>query len=71
MLTPSFWNLHIDHAMAMDTGAATLITIQMNLVAGTLAKYIKTNPFLENLMGDILAFRVVWVSCFCVPPLKC
>ncbi|KAJ7686943.1 hypothetical protein B0H17DRAFT_1302600 [Mycena rosella] len=52
MLTPSFWNLHTDHVMALDTAAATLITIQMNLLAQT------PNPSIQRLLEDILAFRV-------------
>ncbi|KAJ7239264.1 acyl-CoA dehydrogenase NM domain-like protein [Mycena rebaudengoi] len=58
-LTQPFWDLHVDPAMAMDTAAGTFVTIQLNLVAGTLVKYLKDSPSLNALMNDILAFDVL------------
>ncbi|KAJ7261065.1 hypothetical protein C8J57DRAFT_1072126 [Mycena rebaudengoi] len=63
-LTQPFWDLHVDPAMAMDTAAGTFVTIQLNLVAGTLVKYLKDSPSLNALMNDILAFDVL--SHFCL-----
>ncbi|KAF7356178.1 hypothetical protein MVEN_00949100 [Mycena venus] len=62
-LTRSFWNVHTDHAMAMDTGAGTLVTIQINLVAGTLVKYLKGNSYVKSLMADVLSFNVLAHYC--------
>jgi hypothetical protein len=59
-LTQPFWDLHVDPAMAMDTGAGTLVTIQLNLAAGTLVKYLK-QPSIKPLVDDILAFNVLCV----------
>jgi len=58
-----FWDLHLDQAMAMDTGAGTLVTIQINLAAGTLVKYLKDHPTIRPLMDDILAFNVLAHYC--------
>jgi hypothetical protein len=62
-LTQLFWDLHVDKAMAMDTGAGTLVTIQVNLAAGTLVKYLK-QPTIKRLVDDILAFNVLCVISF-------
>ncbi|KAJ7747812.1 acyl-CoA dehydrogenase/oxidase [Mycena metata] len=62
-LAQPFWDLHLDLAMAMDTGAGTLVTIQLNLAAGTLVKYIKDHPAIAQTMDDILAFRVLAHYC--------
>ncbi|KAJ7609319.1 hypothetical protein DFH06DRAFT_187211 [Mycena polygramma] len=61
-LTQPFWDLHTDPAMAMDTGAGTLVTIQVNLAAGTLVKYLK-QPTIKLLLDDILAFTVIAHYC--------
>ncbi|KAJ6581956.1 acyl-CoA dehydrogenase NM domain-like protein [Mycena capillaripes] len=61
-LTQPFWDLHVDPAMAMDTGAGTLVTIQVNLAAGTLVKYLK-QPTIKPLVDDILAFNVLAHYC--------
>ncbi|KAJ7236823.1 hypothetical protein C8J57DRAFT_1088016 [Mycena rebaudengoi] len=62
-LTQPFGDLHVDPAMAMDTAAGTFIIIQLNLVAGTLVKYLKDSPSLNALMNDILAFDVLAHFC--------
>ncbi|KAJ7312390.1 hypothetical protein DFH08DRAFT_791370 [Mycena albidolilacea] len=61
-LTQPFWDLHVDPAMAMDTGAGTLVTIQVNLAAGTLVKYLK-QPSIKRLVDDILAFNLLAHYC--------
>lgn len=60
-LTRAFWDVHTDHAMAMDTGAGTLVAIQLNLVAGTLVKYLKDSSYVQSLMDDVLSFNVLCV----------
>ncbi|KAJ6613726.1 acyl-CoA dehydrogenase NM domain-like protein [Mycena sp. CBHHK59/15] len=62
-LTQRFWDLHVDPAMAMDTGAGTLVTIQINLAAGTLVKYLKEHSPIRRVMDDILAFNVLAHYC--------
>ncbi|KAJ7863751.1 acyl-CoA dehydrogenase NM domain-like protein [Mycena olivaceomarginata] len=62
-LTRAFWDVHTDHAMAMDTGAGTLVAIQLNLVAGTLVKYLKDSPYVQSLMDDVLSFNVLAHYC--------
>lgn len=40
-----------------DGAAATLLTIQYNLVLGTLARYAPRQPHLLPLMQDLLSYR--------------
>ncbi|KAJ9218775.1 hypothetical protein DTO027B5_8754 [Paecilomyces variotii] len=56
-LTPKFWQMHTDMAMGMDAAALTLVTIQYNLAAGTIAPYMKKRPDLVQLMDNILQFN--------------
>ena len=44
-LRPKFWALHTDLIAPLDGAATTLITIQYNLAAGTLAPHIQASPF--------------------------
>jgi hypothetical protein len=60
-LTQPFWDLHVDPIMAMDTGAGTLVTIQINLAAGTLVEYLDDHPSIRTLVDEILAFNVLYV----------
>ncbi|KAJ7453159.1 hypothetical protein FB451DRAFT_1281868 [Mycena latifolia] len=62
-LNQPFWDLHTDPAMAMDTGAGTLVTIQINLAAGTLVKHARDHPAIAKLVDDVLAFRVLAHYC--------
>ncbi|KAJ6550613.1 hypothetical protein DFH09DRAFT_1366654 [Mycena vulgaris] len=62
-LNQPFWDLHQDPAMAMDTGAGTLVTIQINLAAGTLVKHAIDSPETSKLLDDVLAFRVLAHYC--------
>ncbi|OBZ76989.1 hypothetical protein A0H81_03428 [Grifola frondosa] len=57
-LTPKFWDLHMDNIVTLDSAAATLLAIQYNLAAGTLAPFAKARPELRPLMDDILKFDV-------------
>ncbi|EKM53857.1 uncharacterized protein PHACADRAFT_145387 [Phanerochaete carnosa HHB-10118-sp] len=56
-LSPKFWQLHQDPLIAMDGGATTLITIQINLVSGTIARHSVHRPELVSLVDDLLSYR--------------
>ncbi|KAG1814209.1 acyl-CoA dehydrogenase NM domain-like protein [Suillus variegatus] len=63
-LTQNFWDIHTDPIMVLDGAASTLVTIQYNLVAGTLAKYAATTrPDLVSLVEDILRWDVIGQFC--------
>ncbi|KAG1803945.1 acyl-CoA dehydrogenase NM domain-like protein [Suillus plorans] len=63
-LTQKFWDMHTDPIMVLDGAASTLLTIQYNLVAGTLAKYAATTrPDLVSLVEDILRWNVSGQFC--------
>lgn len=56
-LSPKFWELHQDPLMAMDGGAMTLVTIQVNLTSGTIARQAVHRPELLPLVDDLLSYR--------------
>lgn len=56
-LTPKFWDFHMDPVIALDSAAFTLMTIQYNLCAGTIARFATTRPDLVPLVRDLLQFR--------------
>lgn len=41
----------------MDGAAGTLCTIQINTCAGTIAKYLKQQPYLEDTLKKVLSFE--------------
>lgn len=57
-LSPKFWDLHTDPIASIDGSAATLLTIQYNLCAGTLATYLPEQPSLAPLLQRVLDFEV-------------
>ncbi|KAL4736254.1 acyl-CoA dehydrogenase/oxidase [Aspergillus similis] len=57
-LTPRFWRFHWDPISAYDFSAHTLLTIQYNLAAGTLAPFVKDRPDLKEIMDRILNFDI-------------
>ena len=57
-LSPKFWNMHTDPISWIDGAAVTLLTIQYNLCAGTLATYVKGRPDLVPLLKQVLDFEV-------------
>ena len=63
-LSPKFWTYHRDLINPVDMAAFTLITIQYNLAAGTLAPFIEKRPDLEELMDKILGFEVSYADPF-------
>ncbi|KAI0790859.1 acyl-CoA dehydrogenase NM domain-like protein [Abortiporus biennis] len=56
-VTPKFWKLHQDPFSVWDMGALTLITIQYNLCAGTLAGFAEQRPDLVPIVQDLLKWR--------------
>ncbi|EKM60026.1 uncharacterized protein PHACADRAFT_115441 [Phanerochaete carnosa HHB-10118-sp] len=56
-LSPKFWQLHQDPLATLDGGAATLVTIQVNLTAGTIARHAVHRPELVPLVDDLLSYR--------------
>ena len=59
MLTEKFWDCHADPILVHDGAATTLLTIHINLVIGTLARYVRGRRDLWPLIDDLLSFRKV------------
>ncbi|KAI0249451.1 acyl-CoA dehydrogenase NM domain-like protein [Lactifluus subvellereus] len=62
-LSPKFWDLHTDPIASIDGAAATLLTLQYNLCAGTLATYLPEQPSLAPLLQRVLNFEVSGQYC--------
>ncbi|KAF8164718.1 acyl-CoA dehydrogenase NM domain-like protein [Crassisporium funariophilum] len=62
-LTPKFWQIHADPALCIDAAATSLMTIQLNLGAGTVAPYVDDQPYLRPLLEKILRFEVTAQFC--------
>ncbi|KAJ5436751.1 Acyl-CoA dehydrogenase/oxidase [Penicillium cf. griseofulvum] len=56
--TPKFWKIHMDLIGALDGGSFTLLTIQINLAAGTLAPFAKKQPLYRELLDQMLNFDI-------------
>ncbi|KAI0633864.1 acyl-CoA dehydrogenase NM domain-like protein [Trametes polyzona] len=56
-LSPKFWELHNDPIVLLDGAAFTLLIIQLNLCAGTIARYTARRPELVPVVEDLLQFR--------------
>ncbi|KAF5578571.1 acyl dehydrogenase NM domain protein [Fusarium subglutinans] len=57
-LSPKFFDMHRDDIIIRDIGAHALLSIQHNLVAGTLAPFAKASTKIQGLLDDVLAFKV-------------
>ncbi|TCD66582.1 hypothetical protein EIP91_001139 [Steccherinum ochraceum] len=57
-LRPKLWALHADLIATKDGAVMTLLTIQYNLAAGTLAPFAFKRPELRPLLKDIMDFNV-------------
>ncbi|OJJ67568.1 hypothetical protein ASPBRDRAFT_660813 [Aspergillus brasiliensis CBS 101740] len=57
-MTPKFWAVHKDGIIVRDTTAHILVTIQLNLVAGTVAGFAVKRPDLQPLMKEIFNFDI-------------
>ncbi|EIM84216.1 acyl-CoA dehydrogenase NM domain-like protein [Stereum hirsutum FP-91666 SS1] len=62
-LSPKFWEMHTDPIWSMDGAAGTLITLQYNCCAGTIAMFTSEQPVLRDLLKDVLDFRVSGQFC--------
>lgn len=54
--------MYMDYIVTHDGGAVALFSIQLNLMAGTLAPFAQKRPELRPLLEDVLAFRVSYVA---------
>lgn len=57
-LSYKFWDMHRDHILSSDGAAATLLTIQYNLVVGTLCQYMSGREDIRRLAQDILDWKI-------------
>ena len=57
-LTDKFWAMHLDNIAGLDLAAFTLLTIQYNLVIGTLAPHASKRPELRPVLQQLLDFDV-------------
>ncbi|PYH31550.1 acyl-CoA oxidase [Aspergillus neoniger CBS 115656] len=57
-MTPKFWAVHKDGIIVRDAVSHILVTIQLNLVAGTVAPFALKRPDLHPLMKEILNFEI-------------
>ncbi|KAL7950218.1 hypothetical protein V8C42DRAFT_361209 [Trichoderma barbatum] len=57
--TEKFWHLHISPAFIRDIAAFTIVTVNVNLAVGTLARHLETRPDLEPLIQSMLRLDVV------------
>ncbi|KZT69853.1 acyl-CoA dehydrogenase NM domain-like protein [Daedalea quercina L-15889] len=57
-LRPKFWEFHMDNIHSMEGAVTTLLTIQYNLMAGTLAAFAQKRPELRSIMDKVLKFEV-------------
>ena len=57
-LTDKFWAMHLDNIAALDLAACTLLTIQYNLVIGTLAPHASKRPEMRPLLQHLLNFDI-------------
>ena len=60
--TPKFWELQLDPILPMDGAVASLISLHLNLCAGTLARRAVGRPDLQYLLNKLLNFEIMWVS---------
>jgi len=57
-LTETFWALTADHMSAVDASIIILLSIQINLAAGTLAPFVEHRPELRPLLDRMLKFDI-------------
>ncbi|KDQ27580.1 hypothetical protein PLEOSDRAFT_1076702 [Pleurotus ostreatus PC15] len=63
LCTPKFWSVHVDPITCLDGAATTLMTIQLNLAAGTIARYVDEQPHHRHLLQSMLRFDVSGQFC--------
>ena len=57
LLTEKFWDCHSDPILLHNNAATTLLTIHLNLVIGTLSRYVQGRDDLWPLINDLLSFH--------------
>ena len=57
-LTSKFWDMHMDGIVLSDIGAHVLLSVQHNLVAGTIAPFAHGSEAIHSLLQKILSFKV-------------
>lgn len=57
-LSPKFWEFHTDPIWSMDGAAGTLLTLQYNCCAGTLAMFSAKRVDLREVLQEVLDFKV-------------
>ncbi|KAJ7929607.1 acyl-CoA dehydrogenase NM domain-like protein [Mycena leptocephala] len=62
-LSPKFWQLHTDPIWSVDGAAGTLVTLQYNCCAGTLAMFARTQPELRPILQQVLDFDISGQYC--------
>ncbi|KAI0311330.1 hypothetical protein OF83DRAFT_1069005 [Amylostereum chailletii] len=62
-LSDNFWKLHTEPIWSMDGAAGTLMTLQYNCCAGTLAMFVSKQPHLKLILDQVLSYDV---SYFCL-----
>ncbi|VDB88524.1 unnamed protein product [Peniophora sp. CBMAI 1063] len=62
-LSPRFWDVHTDPMWGMDGAAATLITLQYNCCAGTLAMFADSHPTVRATLEKVLRFDISGQFC--------
>jgi hypothetical protein len=63
-LSPKFWATYTDNITAVDGAAISLLSIQYDLVAGTLAPWAAKRPEVATILQKLLDFHV---SCVVLP----
>ena len=66
-LTDEWWAVQLDPLFTMDPAACTIVWIQLNLVAGTLAMYSHNRPDIRPLINKILSFDVLYAESYLHP----
>lgn len=57
-LSPRFWQLHRDPIICSDGAATTLLTIQLNLVIGTILDCVGVREDMRDLLDGLLSYRI-------------
>ncbi|KAJ7117843.1 acyl-CoA dehydrogenase NM domain-like protein [Mycena epipterygia] len=62
-LSPRFWQLHRDPIICSDGAATTLLTIQLNLVIGTILDRVGVREDIRDLLDGLLSYRISGQFC--------
>ncbi|KAI0265329.1 acyl-CoA dehydrogenase NM domain-like protein [Gloeopeniophorella convolvens] len=62
-LSAKFWSMHADPVSCLDRAATTLLTLQYNLCAGTIATFAHKQPSVRPVLERVLDFSVSGQFC--------